>query len=103
LGPALVGGQTEGYPAVALGQASDPGEGFWIDATLRPAEPLTLRPGPRQPSPDAFHYATAFELGDRPDDLQLKPAGGRRGVYALGQADERHAERLQLVEQRDQV
>jgi hypothetical protein len=29
--------------------------------------------------------------------------GRRRGVDTLCQADERHAERLQLVEQRDQV
>ena len=37
------------------------------------------------------------------EDMHLQLAGGRRGVDAFGQRDERDAESLQLVEQRDQV
>ena len=35
--------------------------------------------------------------------VQLKPPGGRRAVDALVQADERHADDVQLVQERDQV
>jgi hypothetical protein len=46
---------------------------------------------------------SAFKLGDRRQDVQLERAGWRRRVDAFGQADERYAETLQLVDQRDQM
>jgi hypothetical protein len=46
---------------------------------------------------------SAFKLGDRRQDVQLERAGWRRRVDAFGQADERDAERAQLVEHRDEV
>jgi hypothetical protein len=64
---------------------------------------LTLRPGPRQPGPDPLDDTTAFEFGYGPEDVHLKTPGRRRGVDALGEADERDAERLEILEQRDQV
>jgi hypothetical protein len=38
-----------------------------------------------------------------PTGADFRLAGGCGGVDALGEADERHAERLQLVSQNDQV
>src|SRR5262245_59143615 len=66
-------------------------------------EPLPLRPGALQarqyPLPNAF----SLELRDGAQDVHLQLAGGRCCVDALRQADERNPERLQLVEQRNQV
>jgi hypothetical protein len=42
-------------------------------------------------------------IGDRAEDVHLQLAGGRGGVDPFGQADERYAETLQLVDQRDHV
>ena len=50
-----------------------------------------------------FPNALALELGDRPKDVHLELAGRRRRVDPLGQTDDRDAEGLQLVEQRDQM
>jgi hypothetical protein len=103
--PALEGrpGNPQTPGSLALGQASDPAERFRIDPTSGPSEPLTLRPGPRQPRPNAFHDTTPFEFSDGPEDLHLETTGRRGGVDALGEADERDAERLEFFEQRDQV
>jgi hypothetical protein len=53
-----------------------------------------LHPSPRQAGPDAFLNPRPLELGDRPEDVHLQLAGWRRGVDALGQADERNTKRL---------
>jgi hypothetical protein len=84
-------------------QATNPGEDFWIDPTSGSAEPLTLRSRPRQPGPNALDDTPPFEFSDGPEDLHLKSAGGRRCVDAHGEADERDAERLEILQQRDQV
>jgi hypothetical protein len=38
-----------------------------------------------------------------PEDVHLQVAGRRRGVDALRQTDERHAEHLEFLQQRDQM
>ena len=62
-----------------------------------------MRPGPLQAGLDPFRDARALELRDRAEDVHLQLAGGCRGVDALVERHERDAERLQLLEQRDQV
>src|SRR5215831_2131637 len=69
----------------------------------RPSESLALRLGPGETGPDAFLNPRALELGNRPEDVHLELADGCRRVDALGEADEGHAERLELLEQRDEV
>jgi hypothetical protein len=44
-----------------------------------------------------------LKLRNRAEDVHPQLAGGRRRVDAFGQTDERDAEHLQLVEERDQV
>jgi hypothetical protein len=105
-GPATVVGRPrdpEPSCCLAVGQSSNPSEGLRIDLTSGSAEPLPLRPRPRQPGPDAFYDASPFESSNGPEDLHLETPGRRRRVDALRQADERDAERLEFVEQRDQV
>ena len=65
--------------------------------------PRALRPGPLQASQHPLSDALPLELGDRAEDVHLQLAGRRRRVDALGETDERHAERLQVLQQRDQV
>ena len=64
---------------------------------------LSLRRATREPGPYPFDDPRSLELGDRAEDVHLELAGRRRGVDALGQTHERNAERLQLLQQRDQV
>jgi len=75
---------------LAAGLAVDPVAclAFW-PAAARPAHTL----------PDAL----PLELRNRSQDVHLQLAGWRRRVDALRQADERNPQRLQLVEQRNQV
>ena len=62
-----------------------------------------MLPGPLEARQDPFSNAFPLELGNRPEDVHLQLAGWSRRVDPLGEADERDAERLQFVEQRDQV
>src|SRR5262249_34138350 len=73
------------------------------DRLPRSTERLALRGASRQSCSYALNDARALELGDRCQDVHLQLAGGRRRVDAFGQADERDPERLQIVEQSDQV
>jgi hypothetical protein len=56
-----------------------------------------------RPGPHALDDPAALELRDRAEDVHLELAGGRCGVDALAERDECDAERLQVLEQRDQV
>jgi hypothetical protein len=72
-----------------------------IDA--RPTQRLSLRTRPGDACIDALDDPAALEFRNRAKQVHLQPSCGRRSVDPLRQADECHAERLQLVEQRDQV
>ena len=63
----------------------------------------TLGPCSGQAGPYPLLDPSAFEFRDRAKDVHLQSAGGRRGVDALGEADERDAERLELLQQHDQM
>jgi hypothetical protein len=63
--------------------------------------PLGFRPC--QASAHAFDDATALELCHRGKNVHLEFARRRRAVDALPKADERHAERLQFVEDEYEV
>jgi hypothetical protein len=52
---------------------------------------------------NTFCNPGALELGDRPEDVHLQLTGGRRRVDALTERGERNSERVQLLEERDQV
>jgi hypothetical protein len=45
----------------------------------------------------------AFKLGDRAKDVHLQLAGGSRRVDAFAEAHEPDSERVELLEQHDQV
>src|SRR5262249_24594714 len=72
-------------------------------ASPRPTQPLALRLGPCQARPDALHDAAPLKLRDPAEDVHLELPCGRGRVDAFGQTDEGHAERLELLEQRDEV
>jgi hypothetical protein len=69
---------------------------------MRSATPLECREDPAS-SPIALHNLALRIIGDRGQDMHLRLAGRRGRVDAFGQADERYAETLQLVDQRDQM
>jgi hypothetical protein len=69
----------------------------------RATELSTRRPRARQSGLDPFHDAPALELRYGPEDVHLEFPGGCRRVDPLRQRHEPDAQRLQLVEQRDQV
>jgi hypothetical protein len=69
----------------------------------RPSEPLPLPPRACESCSNPFLNPRALELGDRPEDMHLEFAGRRGGVDALGEAHKRDAERLEVLEQRDEV
>jgi hypothetical protein len=87
----------------AGGELSRAGEILSANGLPRPSEGLSLRRAPREPRPYPFHDPRSFEFGDRPEDVHLELAGRRRGVDAFRQTDEGYAERLQLLEECDQV
>ena len=72
------------------------GEGFL-------SETSPIGPRSRQPRPNSLGDPCSLELGDRGQDVHLQFAGWSGRVDALLQADEGHAEGLQLVQQRDQM
>jgi hypothetical protein len=78
-------------------------EPFGRDGIGLPSEPPALRLRSSDSRPNAFDNAAAFELGDRTEDVHLELRGRRRGVDALAERDERDPERLQVVQERDQV
>jgi len=65
------------------------------------AHPLRLGSG--ETSPDTLHNPPTLEFGNCAQDMHLELPRWRGGVDAFGQADERHAEGLQVIKQRDQV
>ena len=65
------------------------------------AQVPALRPGPLKARQNTFPNPFPLEFGDGGQDMHLELAGGRRGVDALRQTDERDAERLEFLEQRD--
>jgi len=67
------------------------------------AESLSLRPRALQARLDALRDASPLELGDRAKHVQLQLASACRRVDPLVQRHERDAERLQLLEQQNQV
>jgi hypothetical protein len=62
-----------------------------------------LRSGALEASQHALSDAFPLELCNRTEDVHLEFSGGRRGVDAFSQADERDSERLQVLQQSDQV
>ncbi len=64
---------------------------------------LPLCPRPRHAGQDPLSNALALELGDRPEDVHLELASRCRRVDPFGEADERDPQRLQLLEQGDEV
>src|SRR5262245_37541062 len=84
-------------------QSSEAVESFDRRPDLRPAKSLTLRPGALQPGQHSLSDALPFELRDGAQDMHLQLAGRGRRVDPLRQADKGNPERLELVEQRDQV
>jgi hypothetical protein len=71
------------------------------DDSMRTPKPLALRLGPRQPGPNALDDTPLFEVGQWA--IWSLPAGVVASMPSAGQADERDAERQEVVEQRDQV
>jgi hypothetical protein len=69
----------------------------------RSAEASPLRPYARETREDALANQIALELADRGQDVEEKPAGGRRGVDGLVEYDKVHSERLQLLRDHDEV
>jgi hypothetical protein len=74
-----------------------------VSEPCRPAEPRALRSGPCQARVDPFADAFPLELREGGEDVQLQLAGRRGGVDAFVQADERHADRAQFLEQDHEV
>ena len=68
-------------------------------AAQRPPLPL----GPLEARLDPFHDARPLELRQRGQDVELKRPGWRGAVDPLAEADERHPDRVQLVEERHEV
>ena len=64
---------------------------------------LPLSSSPRQARQDALGDPRALELRDGREDMHLQLSGRCSRVDAFLQADEGHAERLELVEQSDEV
>jgi hypothetical protein len=62
-----------------------------------------LRPCPCQTRQHSFSNAFPLELSDCAEDVHLELPGRGCGVNAFCQANECHAERLEIFEQRDQV
>ena len=62
-----------------------------------------MRPGPLQTRLHPLSDASTLELGQRREDMQLQPPSWRRAVDPLAERDERHAERVEVIEQGDQV
>ena len=78
-------------------------ENAFRDDFLWPPEPCSIRPRPREAGSDTLGDPRPLELRNGREDMHLQLAGWRRRVDALLQADERHAQRLELVEQGDEV
>ena len=72
-----------------------------VDGFLSETSPI----GPRtcQPRTDPLRNPCPLELGDRGQDMHLQLARGRGGIDAFLQRDKRDPQRLELVEQRDQM
>ena len=97
------GRHTEPSSRLADGQPSDGREEFVGRVALRPSELPTLRLGPSKSRDHTLDYATAFELRNRREDMQLEPPRRRGGVDALPERHERNPKGLQLVQQENQV
>ncbi len=69
----------------------------------RTPQATALTPDARQSGPDPLGAPSALKFADGTENVHLEFSGRRRGVDALGQRDERHAQRLEIVEQGDQV
>jgi hypothetical protein len=80
-----------------------PGMAIVAGAFLGLPSPLPMPPGTREACTNAFPNATPLKLRDRAEDVHLQLAGGCGRVDALGEAHERDADGVQLLEQRDQV
>ena len=80
---------------------------FWLEYFLvwkrAPQAPLALRPCPLQARQHTFSDALPLELGNRPEDVHLELPCWRRGIDAFSEAYERHAERLEIFQQRGQM
>jgi hypothetical protein len=94
---------TQSPRGFAFGQTDDLSESLRSDTTTRTTETHTLCSRPRQPGFDALLNPSPLELGECREDMKLELARGRRAVNTLTHRDERHTQRLEFVEQRDEM
>src|SRR3954453_10129124 len=73
-----------------------------LDPAFRPSEPPALCTSPLEPSQHTLPDSLPLELRDRPEDVHLQLPGWCSGVDPLRQTDERDAEHLELLQQRNQ-
>jgi hypothetical protein len=84
-------------------QSPDRGEPCFVRDALRTPQALALGLGTPQASTDPLLNPRPLELGNRPQDMQLEPPGRGCGVDAFSERNERHAERVNLVQHQNQV
>ena len=68
-----------------------------------PAQTLATRPSPSETRSNPLSDAAPFELGQRGQDVELQPTGRGRAIDALAEGDERHPQRLEVIEQRHKM
>jgi hypothetical protein len=69
----------------------------------RPAKSLPVGTCAVKARKDTLTDSSAFKLRDRAEQMHLKPPGWCGGIDSLTQTDERDAEGLEIIEERDQV
>jgi hypothetical protein len=74
-----------------------------VNLTFRPSELPALRLGASEARDDALLDTRPLELRNRGQNMQLQPPRWRRCVDALPKSHERNAQRLQFIEQQNQV
>jgi hypothetical protein len=96
-------GEAEGAGGLADAEGRSSPKVIPRDFMAGPTETYPLGFRPCEASAHALDDATALKLGDRGQDVHLEFASRRCAVNALREADERYAERLQLVEDQHEV
>ena len=84
-------------------EASNGRQAFLGHLDHRPPQAPALSPDPGEAGFHSLLDAAPLELGDGCKDVELEPSRRRGGVDALGQADEGDTQRLQFVNQQNQV
>jgi hypothetical protein len=64
---------------------------------------LALRSGALQARPDSLCNSIPLELTDRREDVKLEPSGWGRGIDPFTQRHEANSERLEIVQQRNEM